>query len=661
MTMLLAALGLALCLAFGASAADAAADVGVNDGSYAPLSGSPTGTKPESKLWYTGGSWWGVLYSVPNNRYDIFKFNVAAGTWSDTGVVVENRGTGGRSYRTDTLWDGSHLYVASHYFDDQGHGASPATATSGTGAQLYRYSFSGGTYTRDQTSAINPYKTETLVIDKDSTGTLWSTWTYNNTVWVAHTVGGDRTWSAPYQVPGSATLDSDDISSLVRFGGNRIGVMWSSQVPLGGGKELFSVHTDGTGDSAAAWKTETVPTGASPDDHINLKADAQGRVYAAVKTSESSPKTRPLVLLLTRSTAGTWTTSTFGTVTNSDTRPIVELDEQAQVVHMFATCPQPPSTSGQSGGDICERQAPMSTGTFGTTKTVISQAGSPDMNDVTSTKQNVSSSTGLLIEANDKTSKTYWHAFDPLGGGVPTSPTAAFTETPASGVAPLTVQFTNTSTNATSYSWDFGDGSAASTETSPSHTFTAAGTYTVTLTATGSGGQTSTATHPVSATTGGGGGGTTTLTAVADTNLKSYSPTKAYGTATTVRTRLDTATPPNSYLGLVKFDLSAVTGTVQSATLRIWVTDASKKPGNVFATVNMWGETSTWNTRPAQGAQVGTLSTTAPAGAWESIPVTGVTTGGNVSFYLPGGGTDSLTFSSRETGANAPQLVVTTV
>lgn len=61
-------------------------------------------------------------------------------------------------------------------------------------------------------------------------------------------------------------------------------------------------------------------------------------------------------------------------------------------------------------------------------------------------------------------------------------PVAAFTASPTSGLAPLTVQFTDTSTgDPTSWLWDFGDGST-STEQHPTHTYTDPGTWTATLT-----------------------------------------------------------------------------------------------------------------------------------------------------------------------------------
>ncbi len=63
-------------------------------------------------------------------------------------------------------------------------------------------------------------------------------------------------------------------------------------------------------------------------------------------------------------------------------------------------------------------------------------------------------------------------------------PVAAFSGTPLSGIAPLTVAFTDASTNTpTSWSWTFGDG-GTSTLKNPSYTYTTAGTYTVALTAT---------------------------------------------------------------------------------------------------------------------------------------------------------------------------------
>jgi len=78
----------------------------------------------------------------------------------------------------------------------------------------------------------------------------------------------------------------------------------------------------------------------------------------------------------------------------------------------------------------------------------------------------------------------------PDGGGGCGGPVADFNASPTSGLAPLTVFFTNLSTGATNYSWDFGDGKT-STATNPSNTYTNAGSYTVRLTAIGPAGTNS--------------------------------------------------------------------------------------------------------------------------------------------------------------------------
>lgn len=68
---------------------------------------------------------------------------------------------------------------------------------------------------------------------------------------------------------------------------------------------------------------------------------------------------------------------------------------------------------------------------------------------------------------------------------------AAFTATPRSGQAPLTVDFIDQSkgTSPIAYLWNFGDGSTTSTERNPTHIYTSPGSYTVTLTVTNAGGS----------------------------------------------------------------------------------------------------------------------------------------------------------------------------
>ncbi len=63
------------------------------------------------------------------------------------------------------------------------------------------------------------------------------------------------------------------------------------------------------------------------------------------------------------------------------------------------------------------------------------------------------------------------------------APVASFSGTPTSGLAPLTVQFTDLSSNApTSWTWSFGDGCSDTTQ-NPSHVYESWGSFSVSLTA----------------------------------------------------------------------------------------------------------------------------------------------------------------------------------
>lgn len=83
----------------------------------------------------------------------------------------------------------------------------------------------------------------------------------------------------------------------------------------------------------------------------------------------------------------------------------------------------------------------------------------------------------------------------------PTTPVANFTADPASGTAPLTVNFTDTSETGlaapTSWLWNFGDGSQGSTVQNATHIYSVAGTYTVTLQTRNGAGVSNVASHPV--------------------------------------------------------------------------------------------------------------------------------------------------------------------
>jgi PKD repeat protein len=491
MTRLVRVLGvLVIVLAFAGipSVAHAqAGDVGYEDQSHAGT-GTPTGTKrAENVLWFNDGSWWADMWDTTSQDFHIFRLDQSTQRWIDTGVRIDPRA----NTHADVVWDGTHLYVSSHTFVNDGQ-----AAVAGFPSYLYRFSYNrtARTYSLDAgfPVAINNYKTETLSIDRDSTGKLWATWQQNNQIYVNRTTGNDSTWGTPFALPTASVVTVDDSSAVIAFAG-RIGVMWSDQTAGNDGMH-FSMHQDGAPDTSWSGSQAAIQGPGSGDDHMNLKwLDASGgRVYAAVKTSFTAASAPLIMLLVFDLSAATWQSYTIARVSDCPNRVILLIDRDNGVLHTYATYPAPPSFGcSSSGGAIYEKTSPLSPISFpsgrGTLR--ILDADSPFVHNVSSTRQNVDSGTGIAILADNGQTQRYWHSFQSLSPAVPSPPTASFSAAPASGTAPLEVFFTDTSTGSpTSWTWDFGDGST-STSQNPTHTYTGAGTYTVTLTAANAGGQ----------------------------------------------------------------------------------------------------------------------------------------------------------------------------
>jgi PKD repeat protein len=443
----------------------AAGDIGYVGEHFSGTGTQVTGAKPESKLWWNDGTWWAVMWDEASQDNMIFRLQTSTHTWINTGVLVDSRsGT-----RADVLWDGARLYIASHGYSN--------SAQSGVAANLYRFSYDAATetYRRDAgfPTTINNYRTETLVIDKDSTGRVWATWVQEQAVYVNSTATDGKTWGTPFALPisGASGLSTDDISALIAFGG-KVGVMWSNQ---NASAMYFAVHHDA--DARTLWRpTEAALSGPlMADDHINLKADGTGRVFAAVKTNVTDPDAGLVQLLVRDPATAQWSAHVFGRKSDHHTRPIVVLDEVAGTLHMFAT-------SGEAGGTIYRKSASMDAVSFpaGNGTAFIRDASSADMNDATSTKQSVNATTGIVVLASNDSTGHFWH--NEIATSNPPPLTADFTASPLSGEAPLTVTFTDASSGEpTSWSWDFGDG-ATSTAQNPAHAYSEPGEYSVTLT-----------------------------------------------------------------------------------------------------------------------------------------------------------------------------------
>ncbi len=363
---------------------------------YAGTSGPPTTSKPESKLWFNDGFWWASMFNKNRDAYTIHRLNRRTQRWVNTGVAIDFRD----STRQDALSLGGKLFVASHKyrrrpaFDSTPNGDKD-------GMRLYRFSYNRfqNRYTREGNwRNIDEQRSEGLVIDRDSARRIWATWVQEDSngtyrVYVKHTNANCTTGSfdncAFVAATALAPVGADDISSIIRFG-NKIGVMWSDTP----GTAMWFRVINAPGDFGPP---ETAANGRKlAEDHINLKADG-GTVYAVVKTKFSSSK-NPGIRLLVRRPNGTW----FGReVTNAGfdhTRPIVILEGPR--VRVFAA----------RGGDVFMKTARKSTLRFGAGggRRVL------DAGDPTSTKQNLSGTTQMIVVGSDHDARRYRHMYTQL-------------------------------------------------------------------------------------------------------------------------------------------------------------------------------------------------------------------------------------------------------
>ena len=409
----------ALCVSLAPVARAVPVTAGHRDFSFGTSVSAPTGQKPQSKLWYNDGSWWGDLWNSARARWEIYRFDATAQAWTATGTALDAR----RTTQADALWDGTKLYVVS---------AQKSETGTDTRILAFRFSYNTSTdqYTIDPGFPVNlgSVVPEAVVFDKDSTGRLWVTYTEtnangtSNSVYVAHSTTDDFTWTEPYVLPfaNAANLSVDDIATIASYGSNAtgryMGVLYSNQAD---DTLNFAEHPDGASDSA--W-TRTVVTGGPklPDDHLNVKSlmsDDSGRLFAVVKTSldDKSPEvpSDPLIVFWTRSRAGVWSSSTVWTVQDAVTRAVVLVDGEDRTMYAFGSAPC------CSGGAVYMKSSSYDTPSFapGLGTPFIQSSTDVNINNPTTTKQEVNSSTGLLVEASDDTTDFYLHGWLP-----PTTP-----------------------------------------------------------------------------------------------------------------------------------------------------------------------------------------------------------------------------------------------
>jgi hypothetical protein len=128
-----------------------------------------------------------------------------------------------------------------------------------------------------------------------------------------------------------------------------------------------------------------------------------------------------------------------------------------------------------------------------------------------------------------------------------------------------------------------------------------------------------------------------------------------YGTLTTLR--IDGSPIVRSYL---RFNVQGLSGTVTRATLRIFANSAATADCVAYGVSdNTWTEsTINYNNAPPLGNALGSSGPITKA-TWISMDVTGYITGdGTYNLGLTTPGSTAVSLASRESGANAPQLII---
>jgi hypothetical protein len=367
----------------------------------------PTAAKTQSKLWFNDGVWWGILFNGTSEEYRIYRYDRTEDAWSDTGTLVDERNTS----RADALWEDGHLYVVS---------AGTQASLEKDSARFLRYSYDPSTerYSLDEgfPVTITEGGTEAITVARDTTGKLWATYTQGDDlrkVYVTHTLGGDDSrWVEPFvpPLPGT-TVSSDDVSGIVAFG-SQIGLAWGNQYDESGKSGYyFASHADGEPDDA--WRPDNPVRGASmANDHLNLKADSEGRVFVALKTRRdriNREPNAPYSMLWVRDRDGTWTSDVFGKVKDAHTRSLVLIDEEQRLLYMVASAPT------CTGGKVYYKQTDLDDISFeeGRGTLLMQSTDGTNVGDATSTKQNLDEAAGLLVVASDKNRGYYYNLIDP--------------------------------------------------------------------------------------------------------------------------------------------------------------------------------------------------------------------------------------------------------
>jgi len=344
-----------------------------------------------TQMWFIDTTWWGVFSDASTGIY----FYKLVGSTFVKGDFVDPSFAAGKP---DVLWNGSQLFVM--------------VEQSSSLAKLYKYSYSSASQSFALMTGFPvdlPLSGATTVgvvnavpIHQDSTGKLWAAYAADTNVHVIWSTSADhRTWDTTGFVLASDVSNlTTEAAAIAAFGGNKIGVVWGNQNLA---EWAFKFHRDG--DPENVWSAKEIidccgTSGSVADDHVSLRAAPDGRLFAVLKDSVGAGHLH----LYVRSVAGVW-----GQKTDVDpdpnaqpTRPQLVLDVEAGLAFVLY--------HNSTVKIVYMTRSSMSSPGFAPRCVFL-----PQGNNVTSTKQNVTSATGLVAADSTNTSQILPARFDLTG------------------------------------------------------------------------------------------------------------------------------------------------------------------------------------------------------------------------------------------------------
>ena len=365
----------------------------------ASAGGAGSAAQPESKLFTTGDGvaepvrWWAVLgTSGPTPAAGVWVFELVNHTWTAR-VKLPSADPWAKA---DTLFEAGTLYVSTR--DDK--------ATSGGNVRqssLYTIPYGGG---GTWGSVLGPFaittgSVETLTLARDSANRVWVTYESGGQIKAGYTAPGGTSFTTA--TISKTNVNSEDISSVVAFGGDRVGVVWSDQNAK---KDLFAWRSDSAAPTAP-WTIETAYGGgvgncaaSTPcaDDQLNVKV-VQDQVYVVVR-SNLSRSSDPRNLLLRRSGSGAWSAFPVSTVSQNVTTPVVLLSPQQDRIWVWGT----------RGSEVDVWESSFATPSFTASAFIPWTKGSGvSLAGPSSTKQPTTAAGGEVVVTSNAGGRQYWH------------------------------------------------------------------------------------------------------------------------------------------------------------------------------------------------------------------------------------------------------------